>query len=425
MPSNPSIIPGVYGFGDDLAQAFANIGRGLALPIMAEKLKIEKALEAFRDPVFMEKAATDLVMAQRRDELSPQATADAGAETEFGKTLDSYLLSVNLDPTNPKHRAAAEGLLGTAYKSLPAPQRAQARLDAEKDYQKEYEKIQRQATENIAEGTRLEGQALRLTGLEQTFAEENWDAEKSYRENVLAIRGMVTDAQKLLLEEFVPLWEQNPVLANLMAVGGPEAFVEGILRGALAGPENALTPQNEMDLAKLEAQREAAFGLALQNMVGLEGNELKLALSNALNEYRAWDRLGRFGMKDSMFPVSPALYEGGIFKTVPKMRLLFGLAPTGVNVSPYFWAGWRDAIISKFQREGGEAVVAELMTDNTWQSMNEQQRRDVLGTLASIGIYLPLDLEPTPVQPTKQELIGITQEQIDAASGADKEDPRY
>ncbi len=395
MAGNPTVIPGL--FKADLS-GLATLAKAIGEFATRDDRKIDQAMEIYRDPVYAESMAERLVTAEAESFFDPP---NIGAlfkgeipENALSRAHDAEMIAAGLDPTNQKHREAAQSIFGMARSSLDPKRAAELRVGALPKARKEAEKLKQTQLETEQKEVEVVGQALRLTELEQAFAVDNWDAEKSYRENLMAIRNTITEMRKELVENFVPLWRENPLLANLMAVGGEESFVQGVLKYMVAGPDNALTPKDDRELAQIEAAREATFSKQMSELVGATGDTLMIGLSGALNEYRAWDRLGKYGMRDSMFPMVPVLYSGigggllGVFKKVPKMQMLYGLQPIGLNISPYRWAGWRDRVIQSYFEDGPEATLAILKKNPTWKRMTDQQKGYVLGTFESVQVYL-------------------------------------
>lgn len=400
MPSNPSIIPGVYGFGDDLASAFASIGQGLAMVGIAEKLKIEKAMESFRDPVFMEKAAMDLAGAQRRDELNPDyadVAADATRQSELSRTQDSYMLAAGLDPTNPKHRQAALGILGTAYQSLPAAQRAQARLDQDKEFRKREEKIAKteQETRKVTGETALTdvSMASEALTLARSLGVHLDDVTIKALSNDLMITALkMRSANTAQREE---LLAQIPTLAALYSVSD-EAFVEGLLKlmGGQAGPETLSVP----DIAILQEKREerdANFLMQLQEASQLSGDEALAALTKALQGRESYEVFGRL-LPQSAFPLGFETYLAGWLRATPRVQLMFSLPPfdpAGATLQAEGWAKWINGLADMYESakspEEKKQVQAFLLNSDLWKVMSTKQREQTVAQLTGLNVLFP------------------------------------
>lgn len=404
MAGNPTVIPGL--FKADLS-GLALLAESIGHYMRRDERKIGQAMETFRDPVFMEKAAESMATALAKDELNPdyaKIAGDANRSSAFSRVVDSQMIAAELDPTNQKHRQAAVPILETAYQSLPLAQRAAARLRGDAEAQKEADVQQKAAQKVVGKTIALESGATDLAQWEVNLRKKLWVTTQSTAENEARLDKIISDLRIEMMRTADEEWQNDPYLASLMQYGGKDAFVDGVLKYMGMSPAQAvLTVENEFELAQLTEAREKNFGLRMEEIIAtnLSGEKLKAALSTALNRYQSYGNLEKYGLQNSMFPMNPILYTStrflGLFEGSVKMRMGFAFPPPGSNLEPVFYAKWMNSIIAKYNREGETpaSVLAELEKSPTWQALaaNPDHRAEVLGALATVGVRLPLDFK--------------------------------
>jgi len=400
MPSNPSIIPGVMRAD---TSGLARIGQAIGEIIGANKKKMEEARELYNDPVFMEPMAEAMVAAQARDELNPDFGAiasNANAQSELSRVQDSAMVAANLDPQNSAHREMALSFLGTAFDALPLPQRAQIRYDQTEKAQETKAKQIEKADENITEALNLENKQVDQAAWELDVMRRMWRSDLTILENQKAAEVEISRLRAEMvtkLKEDESLLMKFPQLQELLTVGGPEAFAEGVLTLMRMPPAQAVRSIDDMEtLVQLGVARETNFAEEINRIIeeGLEGDAALAAVSGALNVYHQYGDLQAYGLENSsLFPVMPIAVTklgrlGG--KKGKRLMWMFGLPPEGRHaMDPLHYAGWRDSIIRKYRKEGATATWNILKDNPTWNAMDEDQQRYTLGVFSSRGVHLP------------------------------------
>ena len=415
MPSGPTVIPGVYGFGDDLAQALRDIGQGLGTIAIGDKLKVRQAMEQLADPVYAEGVAKrreaayakqeavdkerEQVIRLQKEGLATQEDVNKFVDPIGKHIIDSQraeMFAVGLDPDNPRHQAMAIPVFEAARSALPADTRAQVRLGNAP-----------QAVENLVEAGKRETEAQRTyQGITaealKLRAQLGTDLEQQYTE--LYSTQLTRAARELDLKFQDPEFLESVIMEDetLRALaattdGGIDAVREALLMAykASLSPEGfeALDLSDKIQLAAaVETATNRYLELVQQAASTDDETEAMILLSNALSGYEAHrEQLAPYSreMARTKFPVIPITYTKGKFFKKKGVRLITWMPPEDWGKSPTEYAEWLTGIEYYYNQVGKDKTAELLKEDEYFQDLSEEGRRFALTQLHSAGISLP------------------------------------
>lgn len=398
MPSNPTVIPGTFGAD---TSGLVRLGQALGQIFNPRDFALEEAMETFRDPVFMEKAATDLAAAQRRDELNPVIPSVGDlmkgsvpdTTPEVTQVQEAYMRAAGLDPNKREHVEAAHGILGVAFKSLPAAQRAQARLGAEEEFRKREEKIA--TTEQGTREKLSEAQQTEVTmhqealNMGKSLGVHLTEVQQKALSNDLMIRAL--RMQNANEEQRKAILAEIPELAALYSVS-PEAFAQGLIALLGADSGGGLDVNDLAVLQEKQQERDEKFLLKLQEASQLTGDEAMAALTMALQGRESYEQFGRL-LPQSKFPAGYETYLAGWMRQSTRVQLMFSLPPDGTGFNADGWAEWINLIADAYDNATSDAERAEvrefMKSDPMWKVMTQSQKEQTVGQLKGLNVIFP------------------------------------